>query len=676
MRIKPPASIVPDATELNVQFQGSPESQELRVVVRVADPQDDLVAWWRLDRGVIGGAEYAPWLTDWQFDWSRSLPPSKLPSRKGPQEVTYFATVTGCSHRFIPHLVGRIALNLDLFGKPRATPTFIEVVGSLPLVNDASVRTENVRGMLANRSFYPGQWPDLGFPVEQVAFVEHELGVQIEMVEPLGDAQADLLKQHLIDMASSFESFPSETGKAIDHAKAKRKGFPPTVEGVMVQGYIGELLQDHAPCQAAVLNMLCKLHRQSPILSVRMTSRVGATQSPRGKTKPVTKQNWFTWRLAGTMSGRALNPLAIAKSPGAKAASIAAAGTTERPSALLLQDVPDKVDHAFDRDGLLASEADVPSLYAVLRADIYLEPVTDADAEPLRQAGIQLASLFGDKLHFTLNWNRNSLHPRVVRYQAKHVNHFADAIGVLTGTKYGDKFNRMVAMGEFHHEVDIALKGNWPPGGVKETDAASPWGLLFQGEISDALVNNTLPAPAVLSWSVPASFDLPKFAESVTAVASGLRVSWGVAGYGYASWDYTTPGLRRPRNHLPALFAHAKAHSGFDVGLHYGYLQELRECIRTVNWLTLIGPRLRPQIEGHTQDGIELHRTKAFALLRASKGPLRGVDESERAAYAAVDALVRPIRLSRGIEGNALRRACGGYFKSAEAEVWLRRFER
>lgn len=132
MRTKPHASIVPEATELNVQFQGSLEPQELRIVVRVADPQDDLVAWWRLDRGVMGGAQYAPWLTDWQFDWSRSLPPSELPSRTGPQEVTYVAAVTGCSHRFIAHLVGRIALNLDLFGKPRATEGLLARVAGVP----------------------------------------------------------------------------------------------------------------------------------------------------------------------------------------------------------------------------------------------------------------------------------------------------------------------------------------------------------------------------------------------------------------------------------------------------------------------------------------------------------------------------------------------------------------
>ena len=387
------------------------------------------------------------------------------------------------------------------------------------------------------------------------------------------------------------------------------------------------------------------------------------------------------------LSGRPRNP----KRPGTESANTSSASANsgspsarkEQASGLpLLRNVPANVAHSFDADGLLASdESGVPSLYAVLRADLYLEPVIDADADPIRHAVTRIVSLLGDNLHYTLNWNRNSMRPRVIRYHAKHAKHFADAIGVLTGTKYGDKFGRMLVTGEFHQEVDIAIKGppRLPAGGkeTKETDAASPWGVLFQGEIADAPVDDALPAPAVLSWSVPVSLDLRNFAESVTYVASGLLVSWGVAGYGYASWDYASSSAlaRERRSHLPALYTHANDHMGFDVGLHHGYLQDLQENIRTVNWLTLVGPRLRSRIKGTADDRIEMHRTEAFTLLRASERPHTGGDEGGRAAYAAVDALLRPIRLSGGMEGNALRKACGGYFNSADAEAWLRRFE-
>ncbi len=113
MKFHPNYGLLADPSRFKLRYQASAEPQDIRIAFRVTAPQNTTIAQWRLDDGVLGGAEFAPWLTEWEPDWDRSLPPWKLASRSGERDVVYWARVTGMSHRFVPHLAARIALNTE-----------------------------------------------------------------------------------------------------------------------------------------------------------------------------------------------------------------------------------------------------------------------------------------------------------------------------------------------------------------------------------------------------------------------------------------------------------------------------------------------------------------------------------------------------------------------------------
>ncbi len=529
--------------------------------------------------------------------------------------------------------------------------------------------------MLWDVTSYPKAWSDLGFAVEHVASLQNEFGVQIEMARELDDKWSEEIKLRLLDMIPMFESFASQSGKPIDFAKTRRKRFPPLVKGLLAQGYCGEVLHDHEPCSALLLNMLAKFHRKhAPITRVRITSRVTA----RGKPSRTEKENWVTWQLPGDSLSGASN--ASPAEPTTKPQAIQAVKFSETTTYTPLRGAMEHGAENLDNDGLLAGDATDPALYAALVAEIYLEPVADADAEALQKAVEHLRAALGPQLRFSMTANNNAAAPRVFKYQPKHFENIAASLGTLTGSRYGSKLLYLMLNDDHQKEVDVSFKGT-TIGAAKPTASASPWTVSFRARINEDKPEGVFVAPARLAFSVPMSFGLAPFAALLAQIVDGdLRIRWATAGYGYACWDYfrgvgdTIDLYRRPtKSKVARQRHHASEHLGFDIGLSENCFDVLNDHIRSVNWLTILGAALWHRLpESNRTDIVKRFSPEQLGrclLIRASEVPQVGEGKAPP-DYAALDAMLLPIRLRTGLIDDEWADDA-----STACDRWLARFE-
>jgi hypothetical protein len=184
----------------------------------------------------------------------------------------------GMSHRFVPHLVGRILVGAALDEGLEA----VEVTGSLPLSDDrTSVSTDDVTPLLADLAGYPGVWPDLGFRVEHVPSTKHEVAIEIHMSEPIDATSpvADLLTHRMLALHELTESFANERGKPVNLEQQRKKMMPLVfAKRVARHAFAYEVKHAHAPYVAMALNLLAAIHRrEAAIERVRVTARAMPT---------------------------------------------------------------------------------------------------------------------------------------------------------------------------------------------------------------------------------------------------------------------------------------------------------------------------------------------------------------------------------------------------------------
>lgn len=319
------------------------------------------------------------------------------------------------------------------------------------------------------------------------------------------------------------------------------------------------------------------------------------------------------------------------------------------------------------RDGVLAVDADGPALYAVLRADLYVEPLVAADADRFRRAAEILRVAIGEHMRFTVTPDSvysEDEQSRVIPHRPEHFAHIGDAIPELAGEQADSDMELLAAMteGAALEDLDISMKGGTDP------TTASPWSVSFWAEVLEVDTDGLFNSPALLTFSVPLSVGADSFRDLALRVASELRVRWGNIGYGYASWEYFGGEAAVEKRR-----AHGLRFVGFDLGFHIFHMGDLMQRIRTVSWVTLLGDALWGQLPETSRSVLERElgakSVGSFRWIQASPAPEAGDINrlSYPAGYVELDRLLRPIRLQAGLEGEG--------WEDRELDTWLRRFE-
>jgi hypothetical protein len=315
----------------------------------------------------------------------------------------------------------------------------------------------------------------------------------------------------------------------------------------------------------------------------------------------------------------------------------------------------------------LALSAGEPAVYGALGAIFHLETLRPDDEARLEAATTLCEAWIGDQLRFT----SRSCDAWVTPFRPADLEYIACYVRDLAEPKVDDPATQLFASnlvktGLMDYEVSCK-------GGESER-GASPYLLRFCAEIPEVGRGPLFEPYAVLVITVPDTWPLDDFHAKVTAIAATLRLRWGAAGLTYATWplqDLQTPAER--------IYAHARRHPGYDVGYFHSDMQRWHEQLRTVNWLTFLGPALRERLEaerGKPLQGsrqIGLHAAGDAVCVVAGAAPEPG-DVNRLGyprAYLEADALLRPIRAS---DGRAF--VFHGRFTESTLTDWLRRFER
>jgi hypothetical protein len=307
-----------------------------------------------------------------------------------------------------------------------------------------------------------------------------------------------------------------------------------------------------------------------------------------------------------------------------------------------------------------------PVLFSALGVKIHLELLASEDEDRLDRVNERVWGWIGDELSLTWLSCAPSPEPAI----RTHLDYISAYAGSLTARPHPDPalqraINNVTKFGRTDHDVSCV--------GARAPDAASPFSYSFWAEIGEVpSTSPDLPAYATLELTVPDDHPLDDFFARVCAIVGELRIRWAAAGYTYAAelrYDTEAPGDR--------IYAHARRYTGYDVGFTTGMMETFFNRIRTVNWLTFLGPALAGELASagrtlRSTPRVDVSQLGSSVLLRAGDAPERGDVNylAVPAAYREVDALVRPVRASDGRD-----MVFFGPWDERLIARWLRRFE-
>lgn len=315
----------------------------------------------------------------------------------------------------------------------------------------------------------------------------------------------------------------------------------------------------------------------------------------------------------------------------------------------------------------LARAVGSPALYSVLGAVFHLEILTPEDEDRLARA-IDLAYAW---IGPHLRWTRRSCDEWLMRFRPRDLEYISCYVRDLDEPVVADPSLQIFAanlakVGRMDYEIAF--------NGAEAEGDASPFLLRFCVELPEVGHGPRYRAYSVLTISVPDTWPIDDFRAKVIEIAAELRLRWGAAGLTYASWN-----LQELEVSSEKIYAHARRHPGYDVGYFQADMQAWCEEIRTVNWLTFVGPDLIARLEKAgraplaSASLVAVHPVGTSLCLQAGPAPEAGdVNRLQHPrAYVEADVLVRPIRAADGRPFVFL-----GRWTEATVTEWLRRFER
>ncbi len=313
----------------------------------------------------------------------------------------------------------------------------------------------------------------------------------------------------------------------------------------------------------------------------------------------------------------------------------------------------------------LVSSADVPLLYGALGAVFHLELLGPDDAPRLDAVTDLVWEWFGEQLHW-VNLSFEEPVERASRAEADFISSYATTLNVAADP---DKLGQ-AALGLYAQFIrdDFEVSFN---GGDDEL-SASPFSYRFYAEVPRASAD-PLASYAVIHITVPESWPLDDFVERVTRIAATLRLRWGCAGYTYSPWIVS--GYAEASK---GLAAHARRFIGYDVAEYTRLVKQFYAKVRTVSWLTFVGPSLVAELKAAERPLVSSGRLKIAPcgdgiVIQAGDVPERG-DQNRLwypPAYVEADTLLHSIR-ARDSKGMIFL----GPWDEPSISDWLRRFER
>lgn len=315
---------------------------------------------------------------------------------------------------------------------------------------------------------------------------------------------------------------------------------------------------------------------------------------------------------------------------------------------------------------LARSAAGAPIAYATLGASFHLEELLPEDGERIANACTRIHAELGA----SLRWTWSSVHTSVDPFEATDLELAASYPSLLRdAVPDPDADPRARAGASALAAAHYDKFGVCCHGGV-DRNVASPASFRFFATATPSEEPGRLRSHAMIAFTVPPAVTLDALQALATDVAGMLRLRWGAAGFTYGAWELDRYGETRD-----AIYAHARRHPGFDVGQHTTWMPAFHDRVRTVSWLTFLGPALVAQVRaaGETlasDDLVTVGPCGEGVVLRAGERPRAGdVNRGDLPdAYARADRLVRSVRAGEGLHFYAP-------WSSASTEAWLRRFE-
>lgn len=308
----------------------------------------------------------------------------------------------------------------------------------------------------------------------------------------------------------------------------------------------------------------------------------------------------------------------------------------------------------------------VPLVYSALGLRIHLERLQAEDEERLEHVNELVWQWFGEALRTT--WL--SCAPGAEPTRRSHLDYISTYAAHLRARAHPDPatqqaINNVTKFGRTDYDVSCL--------GAETPDATSPYSYVFWSEIGEVpSTSPDLPAYTSLEITVPDSWPIDDFFARACAIVAALRIRWASAGFTYTSelrHDAEAPGDQ--------IYAHARRYTGYDVGFNVGMMERFYSEIRTVNWLTFLGPELVAMLKSmkrlpESTARVGVAPVGSALLLHAGTAPERGDVNYLRvpAAYRDVDAMVRPVRASDGRD-----LVFFGPWDERTITQWLRRFE-
>jgi hypothetical protein len=316
-------------------------------------------------------------------------------------------------------------------------------------------------------------------------------------------------------------------------------------------------------------------------------------------------------------------------------------------------------------DPIARNDDETPVLYPALGAVFHLELLERDDEARLDAVNDLVWDWIGPYLRFVDRTFEPDV-ARVRRADADYISGYAAGLDVTGSTDPTEQAALELHAQFSHDDFDVSFCGGPTP------TAASPYSYRFWAEVPDP-PSGRVSSYATMHVTVPEAWPLDDFRQRVLAIASKLRLRWGAAGHTYSPWlvsGYEVAGAH--------LYGHARRFLGYDTAEYMRLVKPFYRRIRTVNWLTFLGPAFVGELAEHgtnLQSGplVAVDALGAGVVLQAGAQPERGDRNrlQHPSAYVEVDALLRPIRADKG-EGMVFL----GDWSEEDITEWLRRFER
>lgn len=316
---------------------------------------------------------------------------------------------------------------------------------------------------------------------------------------------------------------------------------------------------------------------------------------------------------------------------------------------------PSKEHAASKVEGLLQAKADVPLVHLVHAFEVHLESIVPEDQDGLERVTEQLTDWLGPNLR----WTYNSAFGLVEPYRDGDLGYIANRptdLKVVTTIKKG--FETLQTGFEAVALEDFLLHCH----GGAQSAHGSPWQARFHSLITKVHADR-YDSASTLRVTVPLSWPAEDLLERALRMASSMRIRWATLGPSYAGWE-----TQWRDQHRKPVFQHAQSHPNFDVDVVQGMTLELHKAIRSVNWITMVGPSLRKRakLSDKVPAGAERFEHGDLLVLRAASLPDTG--DSINAGYAWADRSIKSLRLPS-------QQTFGSPWGPSSTERWLSRYE-